>query len=102
VGYWGWTQHDGWLRFILVAGLPILVAVIWGVFAVPNDPGRSGKTVVATQGWIRLILELTIFGCATWAFFDSGHPIVGMIFGIVVILHYITYYDRLKWLLKLK
>lgn len=64
---WGWTQHEGWLRYLLAVGLPILFALIWGVFAVPNDPSRSGKTVVVTSGWIRLIIELTLFGSGVWA-----------------------------------
>ncbi len=55
-GYWGYLQTDLWWRILLAAGLPILFAGIWGVFAVPGDPSRSGNTVVKTPGMVRLII----------------------------------------------
>jgi hypothetical protein len=100
VGFWGWTQHDGWLKFLLAIGLPVLFALIWGVFAVPNDPSRSGKTVVKTSGWIRLILELAIFGFGVWAFYLSGFQVVSWFFIGVIVIHYLLSYDRIKWLLR--
>jgi hypothetical protein len=42
LGYWGWTQHDTIMRFVWSIGLVVLAAVIWGTFAVPDDPSRSG------------------------------------------------------------
>lgn len=100
VGLWGWTQHDGWLKYLFVVGLPVFFAVVWGVFAVPNDPSRSGKTVVKTPGWIRLILELAIFGFGTWAFYQSGFHVVSWVFVSVVVIHYLASYDRINWLLR--
>ena len=98
--FWGWTAHEGWFRYFLLVGLPILLAVAWGVFAVPDDPSRLGKTVVKTAGWVRLILELGIFMLAGWAFYESGYHAVSIIFLSVVIVHYLLSYDRLMWLLK--
>ena len=46
MAYWGWTQHDGPARFLWAIGLPLLSAVIWGVFTVPDDRSRSGKAPV--------------------------------------------------------
>jgi hypothetical protein len=42
MAYWGWTQHEGLFRFVWAIGLPVVSAVIWGSFAVPDDPSRSG------------------------------------------------------------
>ena len=42
MGFWGWRQSEGWFRYILALIIPILAAVVWGTFAVPNDPSRSG------------------------------------------------------------
>ena len=28
MGYWGWTRHNGVLRYLLVIGLPLLAAGI--------------------------------------------------------------------------
>lgn len=37
MGFWGWKQGEGLLRFVLALSIPIVAAVMWGVFAVPND-----------------------------------------------------------------
>ena len=101
-GYWGWSQHEGGMRFILAIGLPILAMVLWGTFAVLDDPSRSGLAPVPVPGIIRLALELAFFALATWAFFASGRSNWGTIFGIVVFVHYLISYDRIAWLLKQK
>lgn len=96
---WSWTQFEGWQRNILVIGLPLLFALIWGIFAVPNDPSRSGKTVVKTPGLIRLILELGLFLLSGLALFYSGYHMVAAFYLLIVIIHYIISFDRIKWLL---
>ena len=42
MGVWGWRYSEGWLRFVLALSIPIIAAVLWGTFAVPDDPSRSG------------------------------------------------------------
>jgi hypothetical protein len=100
LGYWGWTQHDGIWRFVWSIGLVILAAVIWGTFAVPDDPSRSGKAPVPVPGAVRLVLELVFFAAGTWAFFASGLPLWGTALGILTVIHYALSYDRVIWLLK--
>ena len=99
VGMWGWKQNDGWPRFILAIGIPIILAGIWGTFAVPNDPSRSGAAPIVTPGVIRLAIELGFFALATWAFYDLGLTKVSLTFGIIVLLHYLVSYDRIIWLM---
>jgi len=98
-GLWGWNQSDGWIRFILALGIPVILAIIWGTFAVPDDPSRSGKAPIVTPGIVRLIIELAIFVFATWSLFDMGYINLSWILGIAVIVHYIVSYDRIQWLL---
>ena len=98
-GIWGWKQEDGWLRLFLAIGLPILFATIWGIFAVPDDPSRSGAAPVVTPGIVRLLLELAFFAFAVWCLKDMGFTKVSLIYGIIVIAHYILSYDRIVWLL---
>lgn len=98
-GIWGWKQSDSWIKFFLVVGIPILIGTVWGVFAVPEDPSRSGSAPIAVPGLIRLIIELAIFTFATWALYDSGFVRISWTFAIVVEIHYIVSYDRIKWLL---
>ena len=101
-GVWGYRASDGLPGLILAILFPLVFAGLWGVFAVPKDPSRSGKTVVRTPGLVRLILELTLFGAATWMLLDLGFLKLGWIFLAVVTLHYSTSYDRIAWLLKQK
>lgn len=98
--FWGWQLASGWKGVVLAVVLPVFFAVIWGVFAVKDDPGRSGKTVVPTKGILRLLLEIVFFGLAARAIFDLVFQKAGLIFSVIVILHYIISYDRLRWLIK--
>lgn len=99
VGYWGWTQHQGLLRYVLAIGLPLIAAVAWATFRVANEP-NSGDPIIAVPGLIRLILELTLFASATWALYNAGATRYAWIFGGMVLAHYLVSYDRVGWLLR--
>jgi hypothetical protein len=58
LGYWGWTQQQGVLRYVLAIGLPIIAAVIWGTVRVPGDASHSGTARVPVPGTLRLIIRL--------------------------------------------
>jgi len=99
MGMWGWKHGDGWLRYLLSIGIPIVLAVIWGTFTVPNDPSRSGAAPIVTPWVIRLAIELGFFALATWSLYDMGMNKACLVFGVIVILHYIISYDRIIWLM---
>ena len=99
MGVWGWRQSEGWFRFVLALGIPIIVAVVWGTFAVPNDPSRSGAAPIAVPGILRLAIELAVFVLAVWTLYDLGYTRLSWILGIIVAIHYITSYDRILWLI---
>jgi len=101
-GIWGYHQSETGLRIVMAVLLPAGFAVLWGVFAVKGDPSRSGKTIVQTPGVVRLLLELALFGAATWMMQDLDYPRMGLMFGIVIVLHYVLSFDRIAWLLKQK
>ena len=101
-GIWGYHQSDTSLRILLAILLPMGFAVLWGVFAVKDDPSRSGKTVVQTPGFLRLLLELGIFGAAAWMILDLDYSLIALIFGLTVVIHYFVSFDRIAWLLKQK
>lgn len=100
MGYWGWTQHEGIWRYLWTVGLPLGWAILWGVFAVPEDPSRSGKAPVPVPGWIRLVLEFAYFATAVWALFAADQNQLGLVFGVLVLIHYALSYDRILWLLR--
>ena len=99
-GVWGLRQSEGWLRFTLAFGIPLIIAVIWGTFAVPDDPSRSGKAPVPTPGILRLLLELAIFGAGVLALYATGNTQLGLTMGIIVVIHYVVSYDRVAWLIR--
>jgi hypothetical protein len=100
LGWWGYRfDHPIW-RWVLALALPIAAAALWGVFAVPDDPSRSGNTVVATPGWARLILELAFFAAAVFVLHHRNAPWLSLVLGTLVVLHYAASYDRIAWLLR--
>ena len=84
----------------LALAIPAAFAAAWGIFAVPDDPSRSGAAPVAVRGIVRLVLELAIFSLATWALFDLGYTWAGWMVGILATLHYAVSFDRIQWLLR--
>jgi len=100
MGLWGLRQGEGFTRFLLALGIPILAMMLWGVFAVPNDPSRSGKAPIATPGILRLGLEIIFFIVSIWMLINVGFIELGWFFGIIVAIHYIASYDRVFWLIK--
>jgi hypothetical protein len=99
IGIWGWKQSDNWERYVLAISLPVIAAVIWGTFAVANDPSRSGYAPVPVSGIVRLCIEFLIFGFATWALFNMKSNQLSLVFGVLVLVHYGYSYDRVYWLL---
>ena len=102
IGYWGFSQHSGVWRFIFGIGGPVLAAALWGTFAVPDDPSRSGEAPVPVPGVLRLVLELALFGFAAWALYDAGSPALGLILVGITVVHYGLSYDRVIWLIHQK
>lgn len=100
IGYWGFDQHDGAWQFVLGIGLPVVAAIMWSTFAVPGDRSRSGGAPVRVPGWVRLILELSLFGLAAWALHDAGNTALALILAGVAAIHYTLSYDRIDWLLQ--
>jgi hypothetical protein len=99
LGYWGSRQGTGFVRVLLAIGIPIIVAVIWGTFAVPDDPSRSGDAPIAVAGWVRLIIEFAVFAGASLALHFAGRSVPAGVLAAVVIVHYALSYDRILWLI---
>lgn len=99
VGYWGWAQHEGVWRYVLAIGLPLLAAVLWGVFRAPGD-ASAGPPIIAIPGALRLALELGLFVAATWCLYNAGATRAAWIFGGIALFHYLISYDRVWWLLR--
>ena len=92
----------GWLTYGMIAAIaaPVAAAALWGVFAVPEDPSRSGKTVVPVPGWLRLILELAILYGASWALYSVDQLGLAAALTTCVTFHYLISMNRLAWLVR--
>ena len=99
-GIFGWNLGSGLLRYIYAIIIPLFAGALWGTFAVPEDPSRSGSAPVPVGGLLRLFLELLIFFAASLAYHLSGYPQIAYFFGAAVILHYLISYDRIAWLIR--
>ncbi len=101
-GYWGLNQDFGLFNYALMLILPIAVAAVWGIFAVPNDPSRSGGAPVPVSGAVRLLLEFLILGVAGLLMYLVGLLPISLIFVVLVIIHYVLARERIRWLLSTK
>lgn len=82
-----------------VAGA-VVVAAAWGVFAVPDDPSRSGNAPVRVHGWVRLLIELAVLLGGTAAWLVAGRPVVAVTITVLLVLHHVVSLPRLRWLLR--
>lgn len=99
LAYWGWTQHEGFLRILWALGLPLVAGTLWAVFRVP---GEGGDPIVTVPGIVRLLLEAALFVTAALLLRAAGQPQLALILGILVLLHYAASYDYVLRLLNLR
>jgi hypothetical protein len=99
MGFWGWSHGDGLRRLALAFGVPLIAVALWGTFAVPHDPSRSGQALIAVPGLIRLALEATFFSGAVWALLSARATTAGGMLASAVLVHYALSYDRVFWLI---
>ncbi len=92
-------NYDGATAWIASTVGVVLTAAIWGVFAVPDDPSRSGKTVVATPGRVRLLIEFALFGAVTAWLVTAESYIAAVLLGGGAVIHYALWPARIRWLL---
>lgn len=97
MGYWGWTQHDGALRFVWALGLPLVAAALWGTFRVSGYPKDAP---VEVPGVVRLLLEFAIFGMGVGLLAAANAPTAALVFGALVVLHYLASWDYVLALLR--
>jgi len=79
--YWGFKTHSSWaLKILFGVGLPLLVAVLWGVFIAP-------KAMRPLGGATHLVLELTLLATGPVALFASARPGLGWAFAALLVLN---------------
>ncbi|MEU4841495.1 YrdB family protein [Nocardia testacea] len=99
-GVLGWRLTEGPGRWLLVVLLPVIAATVWGVFAVPDDPSRSGQAPVAVPGVIRLLVEFAVLFGGAAALWLAGLPRLALVSAAVLLAYHVLAYDRVLWLLR--
>jgi Protein of unknown function (DUF2568) len=77
-GIWGW--HAGGsrtVRVLLAAGLPVVAAVLWGLFA-----ARHPRYDVPA---LRLLVKVVVLGGAAVALWASGYHTVAIVYAVVLV-----------------
>jgi len=81
VGYWGFKTNSGWaMKIIFGIGLPILIAVIWGLFLAP-------KATYPLRGVSHLALEVLLLASGAVALFASGRLDVGWVYTAILVVN---------------
>lgn len=99
-GVLGWRLTEGPGRWLLVVLLPVIAATAWGVFAVPDDPSRSGAAPVAVPGAIRLLVEFAVLFGGAAALWFAGLPRLALVSAAILLAYHLLAYDRVLWLLR--
>jgi hypothetical protein len=75
--WWGWrTGGSTAIRLLLAIGLPVVAAVVWGLFAAPT--ANYGNPVLTA------IVKIAFFGLAGLALWTLDHRILAVAFVVVV------------------
>jgi hypothetical protein len=79
LGHWGFVSGGSTaVRLLLGLGLPLLAAVLWGVFAAPRAPVHSAV--------ISLAVTVLVFGSGVLALLATGHPWLAATLAVVALL----------------
>ncbi|MDE3720863.1 YrdB family protein [Nocardiopsis sp. N85] len=87
------------LRWSATFAVPLLVAAVWGTFAVPGDPSRSGRAPVPVPGPVRLLVEWAVLFGSSAALAWAGATGAALAFAGVLVVYQACAYDRVLWLL---
>lgn len=78
--YWGYKNGNGLvMKWLFAIGLPVLVAVLWGLILAPKAPYRLDTT-------FRVIVELTLFLLAAYALYRLGYVALAIVFAVLSVV----------------
>ena len=99
LGMLGRSLADGMLGIVLMIAVPVVGAVLWASFRTQGDRAASDQAPVMVPGVVRLVIEAIIFGGGVYGYLITGRSMVGLVFGVILLLHYVASYDRVLWML---
>lgn len=83
IGYWGFhlKQSTG-IRWFVGIGLPVLVAIVWGIFLAP-------KSVVQVPHHIKLLGKFILMESAAALLYSTGKTSIAVSFAVITIINFI-------------
>ena len=86
LGYWGFKTGESVVAKIgLGIGASLLAAIVWGTFLAP-------RASIPTPGFLRLVLELVVFGLASAALYSAGRPTLAWVLILVFVINRVLMY----------
>lgn len=88
-GLWGASIADGLAAVLLAAGLPVIAAALWGIFAAPRARRRLPLR-------LRAPFELGVFALAALALWRAGSATWGAVFASIAVVNalLLTVFDQ--------
>ncbi len=91
LGYWGFYGDKSVLaKWILGIGLPVAVAIVWGMLLAP----RSAHRLDVTGG---TLLSLMLFLLTATAVFYTQHPVLAILFAVTAVINRILIVIWKQW-----
>jgi Protein of unknown function (DUF2568) len=80
VGYWGFSTHSSsTMKILFGIGLPVLIALIWGIFMAPKSTRRL-------RGAPFTVMDIILLGSGAVALYASGLANLAWIYAAVLII----------------
>lgn len=80
-GYFGYQLNlPGWGRVIAAVIIPLVVAILWGIFAAPNSSTRL-------KGLRLLVFKTVVFGAAVLVLYYVDYPSLAIIMFVIVVVN---------------
>ncbi len=78
---WGFGAYNNTLLNILLGiGVPLIVAVFWGLFMAPTARKR-------VSGVVYYVLQAIVFGLAALALWAANQPVLAIVLAVVFVLN---------------
>jgi hypothetical protein len=88
LAYWGWTNHEGYERWLWTIVPPLVAVALWAIFRAPADPQVP---IVAIPGAIRLVLELLVLSGSAVALFAADQRGLAIAMVLLILFDYALY-----------
>ena len=78
LAYWGYcTGNSTFTSLLLGIGIPLVAAILWGLFAAPRAKFPNPL--------LKIAVKALVFGAAFFALIDKNQIVLAILFGVLVI-----------------